>query len=587
MTWWRIRYTHETISARSSSRRFAPSIAAAPHLDARAPRRSIVGARARSHRARASNRSRVDASAAATTRRRDDDDAMTVDVDVTTARATRDACDPRRRRWGAAPAIGRDVVTTPADGAHDDDRRAFRNGASAVEDPGECERAASTLWGSSSWFSGDVDASAREANAASVGYGEREADGGAGGAPGGATCQNRFIEGRGARDPFAPASGAGTRLDESRGGRESDGDGWKITRWDTTMVPAGEGRGVDAVGRKPGYRAFAGGEARRLAERPTGATFEFDSARQCWLLIRDGESRELERPSRAMDSPSAVSSGDDECSTDAMDATTVDVDAFAEGGDNEAFDVDDDDEGREMREKTREERIRRYQPSYDECAARFVDRERERRDRFEASRRTLAERRAAPRTTPTKRRSEDVGVDASQQSTWIPLTCDCGVKVWIEASPTIDPSAQLASWVNGDVPWPVVRTLDLGRDRASRGIPRNAPGPVCVDAAALAAVEAELRRRHDENVEHAARSKRPNARAVDPTDPDAVKHASIIDTLVRETTKSSPNDVDASLSIHEQRALRSKLESTIREKHAALAECERLRELLRSAGVEP
>ena len=64
-------------------------------------------------------------------------------------------------------------------------------------------------------------------------------------------------------------------------------------------------------------------------------------------------------------------------------------------------------------------------------------------------------------------------------------------------------------------------------------------------------------------------------------------YASIIDTLVRETTKSSPNDVDASLSIHEQRALRSKLESTIREKHAALAECERLRELLRSAGVEP
>ena len=104
------------------------------------------------------------------------------------------------------------------------------------------------------------DASAREANAASVGYGEREADGGAGGAPGGATCQNRFIEGRGARDPFAPANGAGTRLDESRGGRESDGDGGKITRWDTTMVPAGEGRGVDAVGRKPGYRAFAGGE---------------------------------------------------------------------------------------------------------------------------------------------------------------------------------------------------------------------------------------------------------------------------------------------------------------------------------------
>ena len=169
--------------------------------------------------------------------------------------------------------------------------------------------------------------------------------------------------------------------------------------------------------RKPGYRAFAGGEARRLAERPTGATFEFDSARQCWLLIRDGESREVERPPRAMDSPSAVSSGDDECSTDAMDATTVDVDAFAESGDKEAFDVDDDDdEIREMREKTREERIRRYQPSYDDCAARFVDRERERRDRFEASRRTLAERRAAPRTTPTKRRSEDLETESTRRS---------------------------------------------------------------------------------------------------------------------------------------------------------------------------
>ena len=514
--------------------------------------------------------------------------AMTVDVDVTPARASRDADAVRRRRWGAAPAVRRDDVVDASDRARDDDGRAFRNAAAPVEDPGECERAASSLWGASSWFSGRVDARAREANAASAAYGEGWAGDASERAPGGATCQNRFIEGRGARDPFAPASRAGTRLDESSAGRAREGgDGWKITRWDATMVRAGEGEGGS---RKPGYRAFAGGEARRLAERPTGATFEFDSARQCWLLIRDGESREVERPPRAMDSPSVVSSGDDECSTDAMDATTVDVDAFAESGDKEAFDVDDDDdEIREMREKTREERIRRYQPSYDDCAARFVDRERERRDRFEASRRTLAERRAAPRTTPTKRRSEDLGdgIDASQQSTWIPLTCDCGVKVWIEASPAIDPSAQLASWVNGDVPWPVVRTLDLGRDRASRGIPRNAPGPVCVDPAALAAVEAELRRRHDENVEQASQSKRPNARAVDPTHPDAVKHASIIDTLVRETTKSSPSDVDASLSIHEQRALRSKLEATIREKHAALAECERLRDLLRRAGVEP
>lgn len=43
------------------------------------------------------------------------------------------------------------------------------------------------------------------------------------------------------------------------------------------MVFVGEGCGVDVVGRKSGYRAFAGGEARRLVERSTGVMFEFDS----------------------------------------------------------------------------------------------------------------------------------------------------------------------------------------------------------------------------------------------------------------------------------------------------------------------
>lgn len=61
--------------------------------------------------------------------------------------------------------------------------------------------------------------------------------------------------------------------------------------------------------------------------------------------------RELEWLFCVMDLLLVVFLGDDECLTDVMDATTVDVDAFAEGGDNEVFDVDDDDEGCEMCEK--------------------------------------------------------------------------------------------------------------------------------------------------------------------------------------------------------------------------------------------
>lgn len=59
---------------------------------------------------------------------------------------------------------------------------------SVVEDSGECERAASTFWGSSSWFLGDVDVSVCEVNVVSVGYGEREVDGGVGGVLGGVMC---------------------------------------------------------------------------------------------------------------------------------------------------------------------------------------------------------------------------------------------------------------------------------------------------------------------------------------------------------------------------------------------------------------
>jgi hypothetical protein len=67
MTRCRIQYTHETISARSSSRRFAPSIAAAPHLDA------LCAATIDRRRARAlASRARVESRARRRLRGRDD-----------------------------------------------------------------------------------------------------------------------------------------------------------------------------------------------------------------------------------------------------------------------------------------------------------------------------------------------------------------------------------------------------------------------------------------------------------------------------------------------------------------------------------
>lgn len=490
--------------------------------------------------------------------------------------------DVRRRRWGVAAPVARETNEDATMAATTQRARGFANAAAAVEDPGEVDVAAgASLWATSSWFgAAGARVDAVVANASSVAYGTDAND--ARRAPGGATCQNRFIEGRGARDPFSPASesatlavsAARTRGDARERGGETSSERWEITRWGETGAGAvgGDARGATAKT----FRAFAGGAARRLAANaPVGGTFEFDEARKRWVIVREGEAREVVAPSTV----------EERKSEDAMDVETeVRADV-----------VDVDDEGREMREKAREERVRRYQPSYDASSAQFESAMRRRRD-ADVGDSTIRRAASAPANVAfdavaARRDGDALAPTSRERSRWASLACGDGTKVWIEIDPEVDHDAQLASWMRGDVPWPVVRTLDLGRDRVSRGIPVDAPGPVCEDADVLARVRAELERRHEANAASAPTTSGPRARAVDPSDPDAAKHANIIDTLVRATTTSTTtatsatdDDAETLLSAREQRALKDALKAAIREKYEAFAERDRLRAKLLELG---
>jgi hypothetical protein len=186
---------------------------------------------------------------------------------------------------------------------------------------------------------------------------------------------------------------------------------------------------------------------------------------------------------------------------------------------------------------------------------------------------------------------------------WVPLSCENGCKVWIETAVNVDIDEQLASWVSGESPWPrVVDSLDLGRDRAARGIPRDAPGPVTARDDILSVVRAELSRVHAERTAVASPSTSakaadaPRARAADPTDRAAVDAANVVDAVVRAATatnaSSSPNaqstgatDERPPLTPKERVALEDALRRAIRDKHAALESLDRARTRLLAAGL--
>lgn len=511
------------------------------------------------------------------------------------------ANDVRRRRWGA---VEKDINAPGT----------FSNDAGAVEDPGEVDGRASSLWASSSWFASSANAgaasssafSAVTANAESVGYGDK--DGGATvRAPGGATCQNRFIVGRGARDPFAPASedasASGKALDCKLRGKENDNDAWVITRWDTTLVPGG----VDdtredaraASGRRSSFRAFEGCASRRIvgADAADGATFEFDAATKEWVVVREGgRVRETVVAGKAAE-PCDGHAGLASAQTAAEDVDAMDSDA------PEPEPVD-----HEMLETVRQERLRRYQTSHEESSARFALEERARRRR---SRSEIV--RDAPIRPPLSvsqmpnakepRVIEECERENAPTTRWVPLSCENGCKVWIETAANVDIDEQLASWVSGESPWPrVVDSLDLGRDRAARGIPRDAPGPVTARDDILSVVRAELSRVHAERTAVAPPSTSadaadaPRARAADPTDRAAVDAANVVDAVVRAATatntSSSPNAQSAGstderppLTPKERVALEDALRRAIRDKHAALESLDRARARLLAAGL--
>ncbi|OUS46827.1 hypothetical protein BE221DRAFT_8493 [Ostreococcus tauri] len=166
----------------------------------------------------------------------------------------------RRRRWGvAAPVASSDATAT----AH----RGFVNHAEAVEDPGECARGGRrgvlARWtGGGGGDGGDDDARAR--------------------APGGATCHNRFIHGRGARDPFAPAS-ASARLMETSGTGDADG--------------AGAGERVGGAGEAREAPFARAGRGRRLVEGvdcTRAVTYAYDRGRGMWTARgADGDAADV------------------------------------------------------------------------------------------------------------------------------------------------------------------------------------------------------------------------------------------------------------------------------------------------------
>jgi len=505
------------------------------------------------------------------------------------------ANDVRRRRWGT---VEKDINAPGT----------FSNDAGAVEDPGEVDGRASSLWSSSSWFASSAGAGASSstfgavtANAESVGYGDK---GGAASvrAPGGATCQNRFIVGRGARDPFAPASedasASGKALDCKLRGKENDNDAWVITRWDTTCVPGGvddrrEGeRG--ASGRKSSFRAFEGCVPRRIvgADAADGATFEFDAATKEWVVVREGG-----RVRETVVAGEAAEPCDGHADL-ASAQTTEDVDAMDADAPESAL-VD-----HEMLETVRQERLRRYQTSHEESSARFALEESARRRRSRSEIVRDAPIRSPPTCTPNAKEPrvvEECERESAPATRWVPLSCENRCKVWIETAVNVDIDEQLASWVSGESPWPrVVDSLDLGRDRAARGIPRDAPGPVTACDDILSVVRAELSRVHADRAAVAppstsAAAAAPRARAADPTDRAAVDAANVVDAVVRAATAtnaSSSNvqptgatDERPPLTPKERVALEDALRRAIRDKHAALESLDRARARLLAAGL--
>ncbi|CEG01362.1 unnamed product [Ostreococcus tauri] len=371
----------------------------------------------------------------------------------------------RRRRWGvAAPVASSDATAT----AH----RGFVNHAAAVEDPGECARGGRrgvlARWtGGGGDDGGDDDARAR--------------------APGGATCHNRFIHGRGARDPFAPAS-ASARLMETSGTGDAHG--------------AGAGERVGGAGEAREAPFARAGRGRRLVEGvdcTRAVTYAYDRGRGMWTArVADGDAADVgfERAAR----------GDvDDAARDGSNATEV----TDNGGDID----DDDEEGVEMRARAREARVRLYQAPY-EAAERIFAETRARREprvaRVVASSRrhvhVVNDSYDAHASTSLDQRSMDKEMeDSEEESTstiWIPVAREDGARFWIEAAADVSPTEQLASWCRGDVPWPTARALDLGKDRT--GLPRGAPGPAIEDADAIASIQLHLRRLHEENVRAAA-----------------------------------------------------------------------------------
>jgi hypothetical protein len=506
---------------------------------------------------------------------------------------TRDAAnDVRRRRWGTVEK----ELKAPG---------TFSNDAGAVEDPGEVDGRASSLWATSSWFASSAGAGASSsafgavaANAESVGYGGEDGVGSVR-APGGATCQNRFIVGRGARDPFAPASedasASGKALDCKLRGKENENDAWVITRWDTTLVPGGVDTRRDseraASERRSSFRAFEGCAPRRIvaADAADGATFEFDTATKEWIVVREGG-----RVRETVVADEATESGGDPA--DLKNAQTIeDVDAM-EADAPEPAPVD-----HEMLETVRQERLRRYQTSHEESSVRFVleERARLRRSRSEI----LRDAPIRPSSSFMPNAKEPRVVEECERGTapatrWVPLSCESGLKVWIETAVNVDIDEQLASWISGESPWPrVVDSLDLGRNRAARGIPRDAPGPVTARDDVLSVVRAEISRVHAERTAVAplSTSAAPRARAADPTDRDAVDAANVVDAVVRAATATKPssqndqstvvNDARPPLTPKERSALEDALRRAIRDKHAALESLARARARLVAAGL--
>ena len=474
----------------------------------------------------------------------------------------------------------------------------------------------STLWNASAWFRADADAfDAVEANANATTTttsnakddDEKRCEGPKRGAIGGAFCQNRFTSERGARDPFAPASAMTESCGKAKGDGESDGgaEGWSVRAWNAPRRERGKNDGGrDRKAGERSYRAFERGRARRMTEE-RGGEFAFDFDAKRWSVVRDGASAALEiefKTLEADDGAIAVvgvdvavdgGDGDGEGDGDARSDDSMDVHARA------------DDEGRTMREKARRERLRRYQPSYDASSASASERERARRDRVaenvdftrervgDAATRgdvdaaTRGDVDSATRHIGDSPSSFDSGLPAIDAH-WVPFACSNGSTVWIELASDVDAATALPLWVAGDAPWPIIRRLDLGRDRS--GIPRNAPGREIDDPVVRAMFESELRARALEAAANdASRSvappttsdvRAPRARAVNPADGTNEAHANIINAVMN----AAAPQADGTLSRNEK-VLQSALADAVREKHLLGAEVARLRRIIADAGL--